>query len=318
MMTGPYPFTLRQLQYVVAVAELLSFRRAAERCHVSQPSLSMQVAQLEEALGVVLFERDQRRVLITPAGKALLDGARRILREAEDLVVRAEQASDPLAGTLRLGVIPTISPYLLPAISTSLREAFPRLTIMWTEERTGALMEALDRGELDGALVALEAELGEVDRAVVAQDPFVLALPPGHPLAQESGPVSRGALRDVDVLLLDDGHCFREQALSFCSRARTRELAFRATSLTTLAAMVAAGAGATLLPQLSVPTESERAGLVIRPLEAPVPSRTLALTWRKRAPQAPVLEQVAQVIRETYPGVDRARPKAGARPRPRR
>lgn len=301
MRSGPYPFTLRQLQYVVAVAELLSFRRAAERCHVSQPSLSTQVAQLEDALGVVLFERDQRRVMVTSAGAPLIERAKVILRESEDLLERATRAMDPLSGKLDLGVIPTISPYLLPAAAPALREALPRMTLTWTEARTDELLAALEDGRLDAALVALEAELGDVEHAIVASDPFVLALPQAHPLAKGRGPVERRELRDVDVLLLDDGHCFREQALSFCSRARAKELAFRATSLSTLVQMVASGAGATLLPALSLSTEAARADLVLRPLADPVPTRTLGLVWRKRSPLVTSLEAVARAILEAYP-----------------
>lgn len=317
MKPGPYPFTLRQLQYVVAVADLLSFRKAAEHCHVSQPSLSTQVAQLEDALGVVVFERDQRRVLVTAAGAELIDAARLVLRESEDLLERAVRAADPLAGVLNLGVIPTISPYVLPNVAPKLAAAFPRMTVTWTEARTMELVEALGSGAIDAALLALEAELGDVDHAVVANDPFVLALPPGHPLAKEKGPVSRQALRNVDVLLLDDGHCFRDQALAFCERARAHELAYRATSLTTLAAMVASGAGVTLLPELAVETEAGRAGLVTRSFESPVPARTLALVWRKRSPLAPTLRLVAEAIREAVPGRG-AQPRGKAKARPRR
>src|SRR5215469_18409680 len=146
---APHPFSLRQLQYAVAVAELLSFRKAAEACHVSQPSLSAQLAQLEEALGVRLFERDRRHVLVTTAGKELVERARRVLREADDLAAAARRAGDPLAGTLRIGVIPTISPYLLPSATPALRSAYPRLTTVWVEDKTDALVRSLEAGTLD-------------------------------------------------------------------------------------------------------------------------------------------------------------------------
>ncbi|MCX4241992.1 LysR substrate-binding domain-containing protein [Paraliomyxa miuraensis] len=307
MSTAPLPFTLRQLQYVVALGDLRSFRRAAERCHVSQPSLSAQLAQLEDALGVRLFERDRRRVLVTAAGEVVLERARRLLLEADDLVAAARLARDPLVGTLRLGVIPTISPYLLPHVTPALREAFPELVAVWTEDKTDALVEALEAGALDAVLLALEAELGEVEHAVVAVDPFVLAVRPGDPLAGHEGPARRAELADVEVLLLDDGHCFRTQALEYCSRTGTRELEFRATSLTTLAQMVAGGAGVTLLPTLAVPTEAHRAGLEIRELAAPVPSRTIALAWRKRSPLARALQELAITIRRAYPQPERLR-----------
>jgi LysR family hydrogen peroxide-inducible transcriptional activator len=310
---APHPFSLRQLQYVVALGETLSFRKAAEACHVSQPSLSAQLAQLEEALGVRLFERDRRRVLVTAAGKELLDHAGRVLLEAEDLVAAAKLATDPLAGTLRMGVIPTISPYLLPSATPALRKAYPRLTTVWVEDKTESLVRSVDSGVLDAALLALEAEIGDVEREVLADDPFVLATRPDDPLGTRRTPATAAELRDKSVLLLDDGHCFRDQALAFCSSAKAHELEFRATSLATLAQMVAGGAGVTILPQLAVSTEAQRAGLRVRPFKAPVPHRTLALVWRKRSPLAPALRKLAGTIRGAYPG--RGKRPSRARPR---
>ena len=299
---APHPFSLRQLQYAVAVGELLSFRKAAEACHVSQPSLSAQLAQLEEALGVRLFERDRRRVLVTVAGKQVVERARTVLREADDLVAAARRAGDPLAGTLRIGVIPTISPYLLPSATRALRSAYPQLTAVWLEDKTETLVRSLDAGTLDAALLALEAEIGDVEHEVLADDPFVLATRPDDPLGTKRAPAKAAELRDASVLLLDDGHCFRDQALAFCSSARAHELEFRATSLPTLAHMVAAGVGVTVLPQLAVSTEAQRAGLRVRAFATPVPHRTLALVWRKRSPLAPALRKLASTIREAYPG----------------
>jgi LysR family hydrogen peroxide-inducible transcriptional activator len=311
---APHPFSLRQLQYVVAVGETLSFRKAAEACHVSQPSLSAQLAQLEETLGVRLFERDRRRVLVTAAGKELLDRARRVLLEAEDLVAAAKLAGDPLAGTLRMGVIPTISPYLLPSATPALRRAYPRLTTVWVEDKTESLVRSVDAGVLDAALLALEAEIGDVEHEVVADDPFVLATRPDDPLGTKKTPAKPAELRDKSVLLLDDGHCFRDQALAFCSSAKAHELEFRATSLATLAQMVAGGAGVTILPQLAVPTEAQRASLRVRAFAAPVPHRTLALVWRKRSPLAPALRKLASTIRKAYPAPGKRR-HSRARPR---
>lgn len=298
---APYSFTLRQLQYAIAVAESLSFRRAAELCHVSQPSLSAQIAELEGALGVPLFERDRRRVLVTGAGQVLLDRARRLLVEADDLAGAAKDAGDPLAGRLRIGVIPTISPYLLPSSTPALRAAYPRLITVWVEDRTAALVRALEHGTLDAALVALEAELGDLEREIVAEDPFVLATPPDDPLGAKRSPARPAELGQARVLLLDDGHCFRDQALAYCAGARAQELEFRATSLATLVQMVAGGAGVTLLPQLAVSTEAQRARLHVRFLANPAPHRTIALVWRKRSPLADALRKVARTIREAYP-----------------
>ncbi len=301
MNLAPHPFTLRQLQYVVAVADALSFRRAAERCHVSQPSLSAQLAQLEEVLGVRLFERDRRRVLLTTAGKELVERARRLLVDADALVEAARRASDPLSGTLRLGVIPTVSPYLLPAVTPALRKGYPRLAVLWVEDKTEVLVRELERGALDSAIVALEAELGEVESEVIAEDPFVLVTPRDHPLGASKDAATPGDLRGEDVLLLDEGHCFRTQALALCSRARANELEFRATSLTTLTQMIASGAGVTLLPKLALPSEVQRAQLRVRPFAEPAPKRTLALIWRRRSPLAGALQQVAGTVRTAYP-----------------
>lgn len=301
MSFSPHPFTLRQVQYVVAVAEELSFRRAAERCRVSQPSLSSQVAELEDGIGVRIFERDQRRVLVTAAGRELVERARRLLLEADDLTEAAKRAGDPLAGTLRVGVIPTISPYLLPVLAPKLRAKFPRLTLAWREDKTAVLVEALEAGELEAALVALEAEIGDVEREILATDPFMLAAPPAHPLAKPAGPVTSAELRGAEVLLLDDGHCFRDQALEVCTTARAREGEFRATSLATLVQMVAGGTGVTLLPALSVPTEAKRAGLRARAISSRHAHRTIALVWRKRSPLGPALRAIAEVARAAYP-----------------
>lgn len=301
MNLAPHPFTLRQLQYVVAVADTLSFRKAAERCHVSQPSLSAQLAQLEEVLGTRLFERDRRRVLLTTSGKELVERARRLLVETDAFMEAARRASDPLSGTLRLGIIPTVSPYLLPSVTPALRKAYPRLTVLWLEDKTEVLVRDLEKGALDGAVVALEAEVGDVESELIAEDPFVLVTPKDHPLGASKAEVTPSDLRGEDVLLLDEGHCFRVQALALCSRARAKELEFRATSLPTLTQMIAAGTGVTLLPSLAVATEVQRSQLRVRPFVNPVPKRTLALIWRKRSPLAGALRQVAATVRGAYP-----------------
>jgi LysR family hydrogen peroxide-inducible transcriptional activator len=313
MSSAPHPFSLRQLQYAVAVADTLSFRKAAERCRVSQPALSAQLAQLEEVLGVRLFERDPRRVLPTAAGKDLVERSRAALVAADEVVASAQRARDPLSGRLRVGVIPTISPYLLPAVAPALRAAFPRLTTVWVEDKTEVLVAALDSGGLDAALLALEAEIGDVEHERVASDPFVLATRPDDPLGASTSPAATPAdLADADVLLLDDGHCFRDQALAFCARANARELEFRATSLSTLVQMVAAGSGVTLLPTLAVPTELARAGLAVRPFADPPPSRTIALVWRRRSPIAGALRTLARAVREAYPSPPATRAAAPA------
>ncbi|MES1183137.1 MAG: LysR substrate-binding domain-containing protein [Myxococcales bacterium] len=301
MTYAPHPFSLRQLQYIVAVAEELSFRRAASRCNVSQPSLSAQLAQVEDALGVQLFERTQKRVLITRVGQELVQRARAVLREADEIVSMARRSSDPLSGTLRVGIIPTISPYLLPGVAPRLRSRLPRLHIAWREEKTDRLMSELSDGQIDAAVVALEANVGDVVKDVVATDPFFVVTLPEHPLAKKKAPLREADLRDYDLLLLDDGHCFRDQALEACSYASVRENEFRATSLTTLVQMVSGGAGITLIPALAVPAEAKRARLHARPLRSGSACRTIALVWRKGTSAEPALRALAAGLREAYP-----------------
>ena len=312
MRLAPYPFTLRQAQYAVAVGDLRSFRRAAELCGVSQPALSSQLAGLEEGIGARLFERDRRRVLPTPAGAEIVDRLRRLLVEADDLVDAAHALADPMTGALRLGILPTIAPYLLPDAVRGLRKGFPRLSLRWVEDRTAALVSALRAGDLDGAVVALESDVGGLEHAEIGRDEFVLAVPRGHVLSRSLGPVRAAELDGEPVLLLADGHCFRDQALAFCSRAGADELGFRATSLSTLAQMAAGGAGVTLLPRLSVPIENRRGALVVRPFAPPAPARTLALAWRPRSPLAPALKPLAAALGESLRRVAAARASPGS------
>lgn len=293
----------------MAVAEVLSFRKAAERCHVSQPALSAQIAHLEQVLGTALFERDRRRVLLTHAGRELIERARAVLRETDDLVESAKRAKNPLMGRLRIGIIPTISPYLLPRIAPALRKAYPALSLLWVEDKTEVLVRSLAAGALDAAIVALESELGEVDEAVIAADPFVIAAPPGSSIGSKTAPATPSELRDVGVLLLDDGHCFRDQALAICAEAEASELEFRATSLTTLTQMVAAGSGVTLLPLLAVPAETQRTRLTIRVFEEPAPQRTIALVWRPRSPLASAFQQMVGTIQKAYPKSEARSPR---------
>jgi LysR family hydrogen peroxide-inducible transcriptional activator len=294
---SPLPLTLRQLQYAVAIAETGSFRRAAERCRVAQPSLSAQIAQLEGALGARLFERDRRGVRPTRAGEEVLERARRVLVEARDLAEAARGLGEPLAGRLRLGVIPTVAPYLLPELAPRLRRAFPRLRVAWVEDRTPALVAAVSRGELDGALLAAEADLEGLEVAPLRRDPFVLAAPRGHPLASGQDPLALRELASERVLLLDEGHCLRDQALALCRRARAEELELRATSLGTLAQMVASGEGVTLLPSMAVASEARRAGVVVRRFADPAPARTIALAWRRGAAIGEAMRRLAAALR---------------------
>ena len=292
-----HPLTLRQLQYVLAVAEHSSFRRAAEACAVAQPSLSTQIAQIESALGVRLFERLPRGVVVTTAGEEVLAHARRVLLAADDLVAATEAARDPFAGPLRVGVIPTVAPYLLPELAPVLRSTYPGLLPHWHEDKTRVLVQAVSGGELDAAIVAVESELGDLERAPLGRDPFLLAMPRGHPLARGRSPASLDALEGETMLLLDDGHCFRDQTLAVCRRAGVDEASVRATSLSTLAQMVAGGAGLTLLPALALRMENRARSLVVRPFGPRGPARTLALAWRKSSPRDAMLRVLAACMR---------------------
>lgn len=289
--------SIRQLQYVVAVAETLGFHRAAERCHVSQPTLSAQIKELEEQLGVRIFERDRKRVLVTPRGAALVAHAKSVLVAVADLLSAAAASQDPFAGTLRVGVIPTVAPYLLPEISPALAARWPNLRLAFREEKTADVVAHLEEGGLDAGLIALvpEVESSDFAHVVVSDDRFVAALPKDHPLAKRKR-LSLADLEDESVLLLDDGHCLRTQALALCAKAGARETDLRATSLATLVQMVASGAGITLLPELAVPVENRRAQLEIRPFASPVPKRTLALVWRRASPQGDALREIAAAM----------------------
>lgn len=290
------PYSLRQLQYLVAVADLGGFRRAADACGVAQPSLSAQVAQLEAALGVQVFERHTRGVRVTRAGAPIIDRARALLVAAGDLVDTARRQGDPLRGTVRIGVIPTVCPYLLPDVAGPLAKALPTLRIVWSEDKTDVLLEQVDDARLDAAIVALDARLAHLDHVVIGDDPFVLAAAPGHPLMTRTTPAATASLEGATVFLLEDGHCFREQALALCGASGAREGDLTATGLSTLVQMVAAGTGVTLLPRMALAVENRRGQLAVRAFKAPAPSRRLVLAFRKGSAMRRPLETVAAVV----------------------
>lgn len=293
---SPADLSLRQLQYVVAVAETLGFHRAAARCHVSQPTLSAQLQHLEMVLGVKLFERDRRRVVVTARGAELVERARRVLVEVDDLIAAATRAREPFTGTLRIGVIPTIAPYLLPEVTPALHGRYPKLSLVFREEKTADILKELTEGALDAGLLALESDIGDLAHAEIAKDAFLVALPREHALARKKR-LSVSDLAGEHVLLLDEGHCFRDQALDLCKEAGADEASFRATSLATLAQMVSSGAGLTLLPALAVPVENRRGQLEMRPFVRPSPGRTIALVWRPRSPFAGGLVEISRTLR---------------------
>lgn len=291
--------TLRQLQYLIAVAEEGHFGRAAQKCFVTQSTLSAGIQELEAILGITVIERTKRRVAITPLGQELVDRARRVLAEVEDMTVTAKASTRPLTGLLRLGAIPTIGPYVLPRVLPPLRDAYPELRLFLCEERTARLIDQLAGGDLDAALIALPYDLGDLDHMVLANDPFELAVPPDHPLAEGEGPVSPTALDSEDLLLLEDGHCLRDHALAACRRqpAPGRSGAFQATSLYTLVELVAGGFGTTLLPDVALKSDHVRgADIVLRPLEGAA-GREIALVWRRNSARRSEYKLLGQFLK---------------------
>ena len=287
---------LRDLQYLVALAETRHFGRAALRCHVSQPTLSAQLRKLEEFLGITLIERRPRRVGLTPAGEAVVERARRMLRDAEDIRALARASQDPLGGQLKLGLIPTLGPYLLPRVAPRITRALPKLQLMLHEFQTAPLVERVLQGELDLAILALPADTkGLVTRSLFAEA-FLVAMPEHHPLGARKR-LKIGDLSGEKLLLLEEGHCLRDQALEVCTKAGTEEQGFRATSLETLRQMVAAGLGITLLPRLATegPFASARS-LVVRPFTPPVPSRDIGAAWRRSTSRAAAIAAVCDII----------------------
>ncbi len=294
--------TLRQLEYVVAVADLLSFRAAAEHCYVTQPALSAQVKQLETRLGVRLFERDRRGVMITAAGTEVVRRARDILASTRDLEEAARALRGPLRGDLRLGVIPTIAPYLLPRALSAVREAYSDLRLLLTEDLTPRLVTQVTEGDLDLALLALEADLGDLEGHALARDEFLLAVAAGHRLASRRS-VSEKDVARHELLLLEDGHCLRTQALAYCGSIGASEAEdVRATSLSTLLQMVAGGTWATLVPALSATAlGGPGSGIVLIPFRRNPPARTIGLAWRRTSPQGAAFRELGEVLARQLP-----------------
>jgi LysR family hydrogen peroxide-inducible transcriptional activator len=274
--------TLRQLRHLVALADHGHFGRAAAATAVTQSTLSASIKELESLLEAALVDRTRRQVVLTPLGQQTVERARQILADAEALALAARAEREPLTGTLRMGVIPTIGPYLLPAVLPGLRRSYRGLRLYLVEDLTPRLLEQLHAGQLDVVLLALPYDCGNVESARLFDDRFLLALPPGHPLAKERR-IDPERLRSEEVLLLRDGHCLREHALSVCDLAhRRRTETFEATSLPTLVQMVDNGLGITPLPELAIEGGLLRGtSLVTRPLATEEPGREIALVWRR-------------------------------------
>jgi LysR family transcriptional regulator, hydrogen peroxide-inducible genes activator len=279
--------TVRQLEYLVALGDSLHFRRAAEAVSISQPALSAQVQALEELWGIQLFERTRRKVLLTRAGREAVRRARILLEQIDDLSDATRAALQPLSGELRLGIIPTLAPYVLPRTLPRIRERFPDLKLYLREEFTQRLLERLHQGELDLLLLALPGGGAELDHLLLFRDPFLLAMPKNHPLASQKT-IAQSDLDGLELLLLEDGHCLRDQALAVCAKRGAREdQRFRASSLGTLIQMVSNGLGLTLLPEVAATIEARSGeGVVLRAFEEPQPCRDVGLVWRKSSPRA--------------------------------
>ena len=288
---------LKDLRYLVELADTRHFGRAAERSFVSQPTLSAQLKKLEEYLGVQLIERAPKRVSLTPAGEAIVERARRILEASGEIVELARGHRDPLAGRIKLALLPTIGPYLLPHVAAKLRKQLPRLELMLYEYQTDTMLEKLHSGEIDVGILALPVPLDGLDSQVLYKEPFMVAMPTGHKLAGKTS-IRPEDLDHETLLLLEDGHCLRDQALAICSTTGVHEKQdFRATSLETLRQMVAAGVGITLLPELAGRGAYGHArGVVIRPFAKPVPTRTIGAVWRKWSARREVILALAKHI----------------------
>lgn len=308
--------TVTELRYIVAVDELGHFGRAADACHVTQPTLSTQIRKLEDNLGVMLFERLPRRIRTTPAGDAIVAHARTVLAEIRAIGDAARGHVDPLSGALRLGVIPTLGPYLLPSLLAHAQRELPQLRLTVHETLTMHLLDELERGRLDAALLALPVRGSGWMQTALFDEPFWLLVPAAHPLATRSR-IAESDLREHPVLLLADGHCLREQALPLCGHRGSSALDdFSATSLETLRHLVAAGVGVTLLPGLAVPALATVPAVVVRPFRAPQPSRRIGLVWRRGDPRTAGLQRLGAFIQAHLPAGAQAVPlptgKAGA------
>jgi LysR family hydrogen peroxide-inducible transcriptional activator len=293
---------LRDLRYLLAVAEHAHFGRAAEACGISQPTLSVQVRKLEALLGVTLFERTSKAVAPTAACERLIGHVRSAVAEADAIIAVARDLRDPLAGRFRLGIIPTLAPYLLPLVFAPLREALPALEVEPWEDQTAALLERLRGLELDAALLATEVDGPDLASQALFAEPFLAALPPDHPLVRRRAVAEADLAKDI--LVLADGHCLREQALAACGQTGALGGTLRAASLSTLLNMVAAGYGTTLIPGLAAGAAQD-AGIVLRPLTQRA-GRTVRIAWRTRFPRRAAVAAVGNVIATRLRGFEKA------------
>jgi len=295
---------LRAMHYLVTLADVRHFSKAAERCHVSQPTLSTQIRKLEDELDVQLVERSPRQVMLTEIGAEIVERARALLAEADAIKSIARRSRDPHSGTLRIGIFPTLAPYFLPHVVPEIRRRFPRLTLRLFEEKTEDVIGMLTRGRLDAGLLALPVDSEQLVTRKLFEEPFVLAVGEGHALTRKQR-IQLEDLEHQELLLLEDGHCLRDQALEVCQLAGAHEqLDFHATSMETLRQMVAAGTGITLMPVMAIkPPVAHTDNLVTRPFVEPPPKRTIALVWRKSSALGGFLNELADLLAAVDPAL---------------
>jgi len=296
---------LKDLKYLVEVADTRHFGKAAEKCFVSQPTLSGQIKKMEEELGVILFERTKRSVEPTDIGVILIAQAKLILEQAETFQQLAQSHQDPLAGPLRIGVIPTLSPYLLPLILKPLTNQYPKLKLVLSEELTDTLLGRLSKHEIDAALLATPVKDSDLECVPLFDEPFWFIHPHNHPLSQKKE-INQADLDGADLLLLTEGHCLAEQAMKVChiqERCNQGDMAdLRAASLETLLQMVAAGYGSTLLPALVLKTTlTKDSGITARQLKLPDTYRQISLVYRRAFPRHEALNALTMIIKENLP-----------------
>ena len=289
--------SLQQLRYLVAIADHGTFGAAADAEYVSQPALSAQIKELEKRLGSVLLERSNKGTILTASGDEVVRRARDIIRQVDELVEAAAHDGRSLRGTIRLGAIPTVAPYLLPATVRSIMALHPDIRLLLHEAKTPDLLEQLRNGEIDLAMLARPVIGDDLVVMDLGVDPFLLALPSAHPLAKRRGAVSISTLDDDRVLLLDEGHCLRDQTVEVCRMLQTEPEDVQATSLSALVQMVAAGLGVTLLPKCASAIEArEGSGIVTKKFSDSTPHRTLVMAWRRSSPNSPVYAELARAV----------------------
>lgn len=286
---------IRDLAYIVAVSEQLSFIKAAQKCFISQPTLSTQIKKLEQELGVQIFERSNKHVLVTPAGEKIIAHAQQILQQIDDIKLLAKSSHEPLAGRLKVGAFPSLSSHLFPNLVTTIKASLPNIQLVLVEDKTDTLIKQLESGELDVAFLALPIKSKALVSEFLFDDPFELAVAKEHPLASKKT-ITPSDLIDQPLLLLDEGHCMRDQALQFCQWSGAKEqLGVRAASLETLRQMVIAGTGLTLMPSIAIDRHNPNISYI--PFTDPTPKRTIGLVWRKSTVRGKIMQKLTALFK---------------------